>query len=70
MNAFHEARCTSCHHEANFSGPGLPIGTGFFTKFPVFPDGPYVVAFLESLTGSFPQQSMPRLPPTPGDLLE
>ncbi len=29
-----------------------------------------VVAFLESLTGEFPQQTMPRLPPTPGDLLE
>jgi cytochrome c peroxidase len=29
-----------------------------------------VVAFLESLTGPFPTQTMPRLPPTPGDLLE
>lgn len=29
-----------------------------------------VVAFLESLTGKFPVQTMPRLPPTPGDLLE
>jgi cytochrome c peroxidase len=29
-----------------------------------------VVAFLESLTGKFPQQTMPRLPPTPGDLLD
>jgi cytochrome c peroxidase len=29
-----------------------------------------IVAFLESLTGKFPQQVMPRLPPTPGDLLE
>ena len=29
-----------------------------------------IVAFLESLTGEFPQQTMPRLPPTPGDLLE
>jgi cytochrome c peroxidase len=29
-----------------------------------------IVAFLESLTGPFPQQTMPRLPPTPGDLLE
>jgi cytochrome c peroxidase len=28
-----------------------------------------MVAFLESLTGEFPQQLMPRLPPTPGDLL-
>ena len=29
-----------------------------------------IVAFLESLTGEFPQQTMPRLPPTPGDMLE
>jgi len=29
-----------------------------------------IVAFLESLTGEFPEQTMPRLPPTPGDLLE
>jgi len=29
-----------------------------------------IVAFLNSLTGEFPQQTMPRLPPTPGDLLE
>jgi len=29
-----------------------------------------IVAFLESLTGPFPDQQMPRLPPTPGDLLQ
>ena len=29
-----------------------------------------IVAFLESLTGEFPEQSMPRLPPTPGNLLD
>jgi len=29
-----------------------------------------LVAFLEALTGEFPEQTMPRLPPTPGDLLE
>jgi len=29
-----------------------------------------IVAFLEGLTGEFPEQIMPRLPPTPGDLLE
>ena len=28
-----------------------------------------IVVFLESLTGEFPTQTMPRLPPTPGDLL-
>jgi len=29
-----------------------------------------IVAFLEALTGKFPQQIMPQLPPTPGDLLD
>jgi len=29
-----------------------------------------IVAFLDGLTGEFPEQIMPRLPPTPGDLLE
>ena len=29
-----------------------------------------IVEFLESLTGEFPAQTMPRLPPTPGDLLD
>ena len=29
-----------------------------------------IVSFLESLSGEFPAQTMPRLPPTPGDLLD
>ena len=29
-----------------------------------------IVSFLESLSGEFPTQTMPRLPPTPGDLLD
>ncbi len=29
-----------------------------------------ISAFLASLTGEFPKEMMPRLPPTPGDLLE
>jgi cytochrome c peroxidase len=141
METFAAVGCTSCHQGANFSGPDMPAGTGFFMKFPTFPDSVYVakykltddpgrasttkdpadqamwrvptlrnlvytapymhtgsvktlpeavrvmastqldktlsdaevgdiVAFLETLTGPFPQQTMPRLPPTPGDLLE
>jgi cytochrome c peroxidase len=30
--------CLSCHMGANFSGPTLPVGTGFFQKFPANPD--------------------------------
>ena len=29
-----------------------------------------IVAFLETLSGPFPTQTMPRLPATPGDMLE
>jgi cytochrome c peroxidase len=141
MQAFANVGCTSCHSGANFSGPTLPDGTGFFMKFPTYLNNVYVAryrllddggkavntgkaedqnlwrvptlrnltytapyfhnglvkslpeavrvmaatqlnktlsdvevadiaAFLEGLTGEFPEQKMPRLPPTPGDLLE
>lgn len=140
MNTFAAIGCASCHQGPNFSGPPLPTGQGFFMKFPVYPQSPYVAqydlikdpgryevthnpadknvwrvpglrnlvytapymhngsvktlseavrvmastqlnrtptaqqvgdiaAFLESLTGPFPEQTMPRLPPTPGNLL-
>ena len=29
-----------------------------------------IAAFLTSLTGEFPKETLPRLPPTPGDLLK
>jgi cytochrome c peroxidase len=29
-----------------------------------------IVAFLVTLSGPFPTQQMPRLPPTPGDLID
>jgi cytochrome c peroxidase len=141
LETFAAVGCTSCHQGPAFNGPALPTGTGFFMKFPSYPDSPYVakyklaedpgrfsathdeadrgmwrvptllnleytapymhngavktlpeavrvmastqlnrtvtdaevadiVAFLGALTGPFPQQTMPRLPPTPGDLLE
>ena len=141
MNSFASTGCIACHSGANFAGPKLPVGQGFFQKFPVYSDNIYVdtyqlmndvgrmqvtqaeedknrwrvqtlrnlvytapymhngsvksmdaavkgmaktqlnkdledqtvadiVAFLEGLTGEFSEQTMPRLPPTPGDLLE
>ncbi len=141
LKTFAEVGCTGCHQGPAFSGPPLPMGTGFFMKFPTFPDSPFVAkydflsdlgratvtkndadknmwrvpglrnlvytapyfhngqvhtiaeavqvmastqlnktleagqvaditAFLESLTGPFPEQQMPRLPPTPGDLID
>jgi len=141
METFASTGCIACHSGANFSGPTLPTGTGFFQLFPTYTNNTYVttyqlmddvgrmsvthdqkdknlwrvptlrnlvytapymhngmvktmdeavrvmaktqlakdltqdqvsdiVAFLEVLTGEFPEQVMPRLPPTPGDLLE
>jgi cytochrome c peroxidase len=141
METFASSGCIACHSGPNFNGPELPVGQGFYQKFPTYTDNQYVtiyrlmddvgrmaatkdpadknlwrvptlrnlvytapymhngtvktlhdavhvmaksqlnkdlseaeaadiVAFLETLTGEFPEQTMPRLPPTPGDLLE
>ena len=141
MKAFADTGCTACHSGANFNGPTLPTGSGFFQKFPVFTNNSYVskyglmndagrmsatgkvedknmwrvptlrnlaftapymhtgsvktldeavrvmaktqldkelsendvqdiVAFLDTLNGQFPVQTMPRLPATPGNLIE
>jgi len=141
MKTFQEVGCTACHQGPLLAGPELPMGTGFFMKFPMQADSPYVeqydlmrdkgrlestgnpgdahmwrvpslrnlaytapymhngavptlheavrvmastqlareltdqqvddiVAFLESLSGPFPELTLPQLPPTPGDLLE
>ncbi|MEJ2452716.1 MAG: cytochrome-c peroxidase [Candidatus Thiodiazotropha sp.] len=141
MQIFAEAGCTACHSGANFNGPTMKAGQGFYQKFPTFTDNDYVnkyglmndtgrmaatgnasdknmwrvptlrnlaytapymhtgsvkslpeavrvmsktqlgkdlkpqqveeiVAFLGALNGEFPEQTMPRLPATPGDLIE
>ncbi|MEJ2465115.1 MAG: cytochrome-c peroxidase [Candidatus Thiodiazotropha sp.] len=141
MQTFAETGCTACHSGANFNGPTLKTGQGFYQKFPTFTDNDYVskyglmndagrmaatgkeadknmwrvptlrnlaytapymhtgsvkslpeavrvmsktqlgkelqpqqveeiVAFLGALNGEFPKQTMPRLPATPGDLIE
>ena len=41
MATFDSLGCTSCHSGANFSGPTLPIGTGFYMKFPTYPGSAY-----------------------------
>ena len=141
LATFAAVGCTTCHQGPTFAGPTLPTGTGFFMKFPTFPDSPYVrrydlladtgrasathlpedanmwrvpglrnlvstapylhnglvhtideavrvmastqlnrtltdaeaadiSAFLVTLSGPYPVQQMPRLPPTPGDLID
>lgn len=137
MQTFESVGCPACHGGANFSGPDMPMGQGFFMKFPTFAGSEYdekydlladkgrydvtekeadkhmwrvptlrniavtapyahngtvptleemvkvmaktqlnatlkeeqvadIVAFLKTLTGEFPEQTMPRLPTTPG----
>lgn len=34
MATFQSVGCVTCHSGKNFSGPEMPIGTGFFMKFP------------------------------------
>ncbi len=140
MKTFAQTGCLTCHMGANFSGPSLAMGTGFFQKFPNIPGSEYdtkyklledtgryqvtgnesdkhswrvptlrnvaltapyfhngavptldeavrvmaktqlgkvltdkeaqdIVAFLNSLTGEFTEQTMPILPATPGKSL-
>lgn len=33
-----EVGCMSCHSGVNFNGPALPMGVGFYMKFPTFPN--------------------------------
>lgn len=35
---FQTVGCVACHSGNHFAGPDLPIGTGFYMKFPTFPD--------------------------------
>src|SRR3546814_19280373 len=37
--------CTALHNCPNFSGPPLPVGTGFFMRFPTYRDSPYVAKY-------------------------
>jgi cytochrome c peroxidase len=41
METFAELGCTACHSGPNFSGPALPMGTGFFQKFPTHAGSDY-----------------------------
>jgi cytochrome c peroxidase len=41
MNTFANVGCTACHSGANFSGPTMPMGTGWFMKFPTYAGSQY-----------------------------
>lgn len=38
---FQSVGCVTCHSGPNFAGPMLPEGTGFYMKFPTFPNTKY-----------------------------
>lgn len=38
LQTFQTVGCISCHSGPLFNGPALPMGTGFYMKFPTFPD--------------------------------
>ena len=40
-----EVGCMSCHMGPNFAGPPLPVGTGFFQKFPVYENSAFVAKY-------------------------
>jgi cytochrome c peroxidase len=37
--------CTACHSGPNFAGPSLPVGTGFFMRFPTFRGSEYELEY-------------------------
>lgn len=45
LATFADVGCPTCHQGSIFSGPALPVGTGFFMKFPKYPDSPYVAQY-------------------------
>ena len=40
MHEVSDLGCASCHAGAMFDNPGLPMGTGWFRKFPMIPTNP------------------------------
>ncbi len=69
MEKFASTGCTSCHSGAAFNGPKMPLGTGFYAKFPTFSDNSYVKKYdlsadkgREEATGKAADAHMFRVP--------
>jgi cytochrome c peroxidase len=41
METFAATGCTACHSGAAFNGPAMPLGQGFYAKFPTFADNDF-----------------------------
>ena len=42
MKLVEQVGCSACHNGPNFAGPDMPVGTGFYQKFPTFENNKYV----------------------------
>ena len=70
MELVQSVGCTACHTGPNFAGPAnLPVGQGFFQKFPTFTNNEYVKKYdlmsdtgLHSVTGKEEDKYMWRVP--------
>jgi len=69
FHRMNELGCVSCHSGPAFAGPALPIGTGFFQKFPTFSDNDYARKYhlaadlgRQKVTGSQSDANMFRVP--------
>ncbi len=69
MNRFEVIGCTSCHSGPAFNGPSLPLGEGFYAKFPTFADNDYVSKYKladdkgrQDVTGKAGDANMFRVP--------
>lgn len=69
MQTFADSGCVACHSGPTFSGPTLPLGTGFLMKFPTYPNSPYVAKYhllddggKAAQTGKIEDQNMWRVP--------
>lgn len=68
MDKFASVGCTGCHSGAAFNGPEMPLGQGFYAKFPTFSDSLYVSKYRlaedtgrEAVTGKASDKSMFRV---------
>jgi len=69
MKKFASTGCTTCHSGANFDGPKLPFGQGFYAKFPTFTNNKYVAKYAldadkgrQQVTGKAADAHMFRVP--------
>lgn len=46
MKTVEKVGCTACHMGPDYAGPAMPVGQGFFQKFPIYADNnPYVTQY-------------------------